>query len=95
MKRITFYRDRESLVEFEKYFAELKKNVDNMKAEIVREIGTKEYGTMKEAIADFEAMFNRIKENLESQDELIERVRTTGRNIELRLGGRPSRNFSS
>lgn len=92
-KNYLLYRDRESLVEFEKYFAELKKNVDNMKAEIVKEIGTEQYGTMKESIADFEAMFNRIKENLESQDELIERVRTTGRNIELRLGGRPLQKF--
>ena len=92
-KNYLLYRDKDSLDEFKKYFGELKKNIDTMRVEIVREIGTAKYSMMKEAISDFEAMFNRIKENLESQDELTERVKTAGRDIEQRLGGRTLQAF--
>jgi signal transduction histidine kinase len=92
-KNYLLYRDKNSLAEFRKYLSELKRNIDNMKAEMVRDIGTKKYGMMKEAIADFEVMFTRIKENLESQDQLIEQVRTSGRNVEQRLGGRSLQKF--
>jgi signal transduction histidine kinase len=92
-KNYLLYRDEHSLREFRQYFGKLQMDVDTMKAEIVGEIGPKKYGTMKEAIADFEALFNKIKANLESQNPLIEQVRAKGRGIELRLSGGALQSF--
>jgi signal transduction histidine kinase len=92
-KNYLLYRDERSLREFRKFFDKLTRDVDTMRAEIVREIGQKKYGTMKEAIADFEVLFHKIRANLESQDPLIEQVRTKGRSIELRLSGGTLQSF--
>ncbi len=92
-KNYLLYRDEHSLSEFRKYYSELKKNVDNMKTEILHEIGTGKYGMMKGAIAEFEVLFTAIRENFASQDDLMERVRTTGRDIEKRLGGKALQTF--
>jgi signal transduction histidine kinase len=92
-KNYLLYRDKESLQEFTKYYGQLKTNIDHLKVEIVKEIGTKEYVMMKEAVAGFEIMFMRIRKTFESQDELIEQVRTAGRENEQRLRGRALQTF--
>ena len=84
-KNYLLFRDKASLQEVKKYLGALQKNVENIKVEITKEIGTDHYAMTINAIADYERLFNRITENSRSQEQLGLMVRTTARNIEQRL----------
>ncbi|MBS1126632.1 MAG: methyl-accepting chemotaxis protein, partial [Nitrospirae bacterium] len=84
-KNYLLFRDKASLQEVKKYLGALQKNVENIKVEITKEIGSDHYEMTINAIADYERLFNRITENSRSQEQLGLMVRTTARNIEQRL----------
>ena len=84
-KNYLLFRDTASLQEVKKYLGALQKNVENIKVEITKEIGSDHYEMTINAIADYERLFNRITENSRSQEQLGLMVRTTARNIEQRL----------
>lgn len=92
-KNYLLYKDAASLNEFREYLDTMKKYVESLRAEIVREIGTKDFTIMKETIARYEATFIRVTEVLASQDELIEMVRRTGIGSEAQLSGNTLQEF--
>jgi HAMP domain-containing protein len=92
-KNYLLYKDAASLNEFKEYLDTMKKYVESLRAEIVREIGTKDFTIMKETIARYEATFIRVTEVLASQDELIEMVRRTGIGSEAQLSGKTLQEF--
>ena len=84
-KNYLLFRDTASLQEVKKYLGALRKNVENIRVEITKEIGTAHYEMTIHAIADYERLFDRITENVRSQEQLSLMVRTTARRIEQRL----------
>lgn len=94
-KNYLLYRDNDSLLEFRKYLGLLQKNIDNIKAEISKEIGTEGLEVMQGAIAAYERLFDNIAENLTLQEELSEIVRKNGFAIEQELTGRKLQTFLS
>jgi signal transduction histidine kinase len=92
-KNFLLFKNRESLEELQKYLSTLKKTIDDIKAEIAREIGSKDSIMMKQAIADYELLVGTIAANYTSQKELEELVRVKGRNVERTLGDAAPRSF--
>ncbi len=92
-KNYLLFRDNESLREFKKYLGVLRKNIENTRIEIVKEIGIKNYDIMKNAISDYESLFDRVSENFKYQNELSSAIRKDGIQIERKLSGRALRTF--
>lgn len=86
-------KDKDSQQELKGYLGILKKDIDDIKIEIIKEIGENNHDMMKKAIAEYENFFNSVAENLKSQDELITIIRETGRTIEKRGTGRDLQTF--
>ncbi|MDO9288438.1 MAG: ATP-binding protein [Thermodesulfovibrionales bacterium] len=86
-------KDKDSQQELKGYLGILKKDIDDIKIEIIKEIGGNNHDMMKKAIAEYENFFNSVAENLKSQDELITIIRETGRTIEKRSTGRDLQTF--
>ena len=84
-KNFLLYKDSTSLGELQQYLATLKKNIDNIKTEIILEIGSGNYETMRRAIADYERLIDTIAANLQSQEEQVALVRDAGRKAEQSL----------
>ncbi len=92
-KNYLLFRDDESLGELREKIALLKEGIDNMQAEIIREIGPGNYTMIKDSIADYEKRFERVREMLGLQEELSTQIRTTGRDVERSLRGQELRAF--
>ena len=86
-------KDKDSQQELKGYLGILKRDIDGIKIEIIKEIGENNHDMMKKAIAEYENFFNSVAENLRSQDELITIIRETGRAIEKRAAGRDLQAF--
>src|SRR5574341_808014 len=84
-KNFLLFKDRESFEELQKYLGALKKGIDEIKAEIAREIGGEDSAMMKQTIAAYERLVGDIAANFTSQQELEELVRVKGRNVERTL----------
>jgi len=85
-KNFLLFKDRESLGELQKYLDILKQNIDDIKAEIIHEIGSDKAAMMKKAIADYEALIHLIADNFDAQEEQESLIRAKGRNAERTLG---------
>lgn len=92
-KNFLLYRDRNSLDELKKYLGALKRDIQNTSAEIKKEIGADNYTMMKNAIAEYENLVDRIASNFKSQGELTAAVINAGREIEKQLKGNELRIF--
>ena len=92
-KNFLLFRDRKNLDELKEYLGVLKKNVDNMEIEIIREIGRDDYNRMKGAMAEYEQTVNRIVDNFRLQEELTTLERNAGREVEHKLSGRELQKF--
>jgi signal transduction histidine kinase len=86
-KNYLLYRDDSSYQEVRRYLAILKKYIDNIRTEIIKEIGSDNYEMMKKSIVEYEGLLGRLSENLRAQDGLVMMVRNEGRSIEKRLSG--------
>ena len=92
-KNYLLFRDKASLEEFKKYISTFKNHIDNIKTEIIREIGTENYTMMKKTLDEYEGLFNKINANFISQNELSEVVRRAGINIEREFSGKNLETF--
>lgn len=92
-KNFLLFKDRESLGELQKYLSTLKKTIDDIKAEIAREIGSEDSSMMKQTIAEYERLVGTIAANYTSQEQLEELVRVKGRNVERAIGNRALQSF--
>ncbi len=83
-KNFLLYRDRNSLDELKRYLGTLKRDVRNISAEIKKEIGPDNYTMMKNAIAEYESLIDRVALNYGSPEEkdLVERLRMRAREIQ-------------
>ena len=87
-KNFLLFKNKESLKEIQEYLGALRKNIDNIKIEIVKEIGATNYAMMRNAITDYELQINNLSNTFESQEKLASLVGTNGNRIEQRLSGR-------
>ncbi len=92
-KNFLLFKDRESYGELQKYLTTLKKTIDDIKAEIALEIGSKDSSMMKQTIAEYERLVGTIAANYASQEEMEEKVRVKGRSVERSLGNAALRSF--
>ncbi len=86
-KNFLLYKDHTSLTELRQYLASLKEDIDNIQTEIISEIGSDNYETMRRAIAEYERLIDTIAASFTSQEEMGTLVRDTGRKVEKSLSG--------
>ncbi len=92
-KNYLLFRDKGSLEEFRKYLSTFKNHIDNIKTEIIREMGTENFTILKKTLDEYEMLFKKITANFISQDELSKVVITAGMNTERELNGKNLRTF--
>ncbi|MBI4690877.1 MAG: HAMP domain-containing protein [Nitrospirae bacterium] len=81
-------KNEDSLQELKNYLGILKKDIDDIKVEIVKEIGKNNHALMKKTITEYEDLFGRVVEILRLEDARINAIRETGREIEKNLSGK-------
>lgn len=84
-KNFLLFKDLQSLEELQKYLGTLKKNIDDIKTEIVGEIGDDNAAMMKQAITDYESLIPLIADNFTAQKETEYLIRNKGRKAERTL----------
>lgn len=92
-KNFLLFKDEKSLQELKKYLGALKRDIDDIAIEIIKEIGTDNYAMIKITITEYEYLVDSIASNFQSQEELGIAVRNAGREIEKRLKGEEFRIF--
>lgn len=92
-KNFLLFRNEESFKEIRAYLTTLKKNIDGIKIEIVKEIGTNEYTLMKNTITEYEHHINNLADNLRSQEKLTTEVEEMGILLEQNLHGKDLDSF--
>ncbi len=80
-KNFLLFEDEESLRELKEYLSVLKNNIDNIKSEIISEMGENNYNMMKIEIVEYEQLVNNLKENLKSKD-YVDKMRQKARKIQ-------------
>lgn len=85
-KNFLLFKDTDSLNELRKYLAELNKNIDGIRLEIIKEIGPDDFHRMKKTIAEYESLVNKVAESPTSQD-LIDNMRIAAQDIEVYTKG--------
>jgi len=80
-KNFLLYRDRENLSELRKYLGILNKDIDNIKSEIIIEIGSDDFAMMKRAMAAYERLITAIAKNSYAKSA-EEKMRVTAREIQ-------------
>lgn len=76
-KNFLLFRDEDSLRELKKNLDQFKDNIDEIRTEIVKEMGHDNYRMIKEAIAEYEYLVNRINE-----EGSIDKMRAMARDIQ-------------
>jgi signal transduction histidine kinase len=92
-KNFLLYKDSTSFRELKQYLAALTEDINNIETEIISEIGSGNYETMKRAIAGYERLIDTIAANFQSQEELVTLVRNSGRRAERSLFGAELQKF--
>lgn len=80
-KNFLLFKDEESLRELKEYLGMLKNNIDNIKSEIISEMGENNYNMMKIEIVEYEQLVNNLKENLKSKN-YVDKMRLKARKIQ-------------
>ena len=92
-KNFLLFKDRTSLEELQKYLDILKKNIDDIKTEIIHEIGSDNAAMLKTTIADYENLIRLVGDNFMAQQELEGHIRNRGQGAERFLGGAELQSF--
>ena len=92
-KNFLLFRDDASYQEVRRYLGILKKYIDNISSEIIKEIGSSNNEMIKKAIADYEDLLVKLSDNMKHQEELMVLVRNEGRIIEHKLKGSDLQTF--
>ncbi len=92
-KNFLLFRDGSSYQEVRRYLGILKKYIDNISSEIIKEIGSNNNEMIKKAIAEYESLLVKLSDNIKHQEELMTLVRNEGRSIEQRLKGSALQTF--
>ncbi len=93
-KNFLLFRDTESLDELMRYLTILNAHIDEISAEIIAEIGKRDYEIMKEKIGKYESNIKLVAENAKQQGMLEIRVGESARNIEQHLNMTDTLKFS-
>jgi signal transduction histidine kinase len=92
-KNFLLFRDDASYQEVRRYLGILKKYIDNISSEIIKEIGSNNDEMIKKSIAEYEDLLVKLSDNIKLQKELMTMVRNEGRSIEQRLKGSALQTF--
>jgi signal transduction histidine kinase len=92
-KNFLLYRDDQSFRETKEYLAKLIKDIDDIRIEIISEIGTDSYETLRRDIAEFERLIDSISVLFASQAQQASLVREAGRRLENTLSGSALQSF--
>src|SRR4030067_886777 len=79
-KNYLLFNDKTSLLELKEYLGLFKRSIDNIKSEIIREIGNDNYSMMKGAIAEYEKQVNILVRG--DGKDIVEKLRLTAREIQ-------------
>ncbi len=80
-KNFLLYRDQADFGELVNFLGILKREIDNIRSEIISEIGNDKFGTLTREIADYELLITQISKNVQAK-EAEEKMRVTAREIQ-------------
>jgi signal transduction histidine kinase len=86
-KNFLLFKDTNSYDELQKLLGEFKKIVNNIKTEIVHDIGSDNFTMMKSAITEYEKLIALIADNYRMQRQTALFIRDRGRSAELSMNG--------
>jgi signal transduction histidine kinase len=86
-KNFLLYKDEADFREAKDYLAQLTEDIDGIRAEIIAEIGSASYESMRSDISKFESLLHGIAETFTEQERQSALVRNTGRSVERLLAG--------
>ncbi len=86
-KNLLLYKDEADFREAKNYLAKLVEDIDGIRAEIIAEIGSASYESMRSDISKFESLLHGIAETFTEQERQSALVRNTGRSVERSLAG--------
>lgn len=86
-KNYLLYREQLNFTNLKKYIGILKENIGNIRMEIIRDIGDDNYDMMKQSLAEYERLVERIYRNFASQRETEALVRERSRAVERAIDG--------
>jgi signal transduction histidine kinase len=92
-KNFLLYKDGESLSELRKYLGVLKQTIDEIRTEIIHEIGSEHAAMMKLAILEYEHLISVVADGFAGQADQEALVRSSGRFVERRLDDAWLRDF--
>ena len=92
-KNFLLYKDKSGLPELRKYIGILKKDIDAIKSEIIKEISVENYDAMKKTITGYEQWVEKVVNIYDRQERQVELVREAGRAVEKGLSGRKLQTF--
>jgi two-component system NtrC family sensor kinase len=92
-KNFLLYKDEHSFREAREYLAKLIGDIDNIRAEIIDEIGSGSYEALRRDIAEFDRVIDSIALNFSSQEKQTSLVREAGRRVEHTLSGAALQSF--
>ncbi len=84
-KNFLLFKDKKNLQELKDHLNTLKRNIDNIRAEIINEMGAANYEMIKKAIIEYESLVDKIAENFRLQEKITTTVTSAGRELERKI----------
>lgn len=92
-KNYFLFRNKESLEELKHYLAVLKNSIENISKEIILQIGREKFERLGGDVKEYEALIERVVENMAYEEELNRMIASKGLEIEKELKGDELRHF--
>src|SRR3990172_6496526 len=78
-KNFLLRKDQDSYQELEAHLGKLRADIDGIRVEIVKEMGSGNYDMMKKAISDYHRIFDEIAGKLKEEEALVGALSIRGR----------------
>jgi signal transduction histidine kinase len=86
-KNFLLLKDQDSLQLLRKQIGMLKGDIDDIEADIIREIGRENYGSLRHAMTEYERIVQQLVDNFDLQHASLNELTRLGRDIEKQLSG--------
>jgi len=86
-KNFLLLKDQDSLQLLRKQIGMLKGDIDDIEADIIREIGRENYGSLRHAMTEYERIVQQLVDNFDLQHASLNELTRLGWDIEKQLSG--------
>ena len=87
-KNFLLYKDKDELPALKEQLGILRKDVEDIRPEIIKETGAASYDDLRKTISEYEGWVDKVVSNRDAQERQVELVKEKGRRVEKRLTGK-------